>query len=213
MVGATESLSDTATVLGKGAVTVTINVPLASIRTIKVGQPATVVSDGATKAVTGAVTSISLLPTTTSASTNASTSTSTNTSSGITYPVTVLVPQAGTGFVDGSVATVSLLVKAVHGVVTVPNSAITGSVVRVLTNGKVVRTPVVTGAVGAVTTQVTSGLTVGQDVVIADLSVALPTSSTTTTFGRAGGFGRTGGVGGQPPGFGVAGGGAFGPRD
>ncbi len=49
-------------IIGAGAVKVTVNVPLASIRKVKVGQPAAVTPDGATTAVDGTVHSIGLLP-------------------------------------------------------------------------------------------------------------------------------------------------------
>jgi hypothetical protein len=59
------------------------------------------------------------------------------------------------------------------------------------------------GVVGSVVTQIISGLTVGEQVVLADLSTPLPTNNTGTivrglTTGGGGGFGgaRTGGGGG-----------------
>ena len=51
-------------IVGAGAVAVTLNVPLASMATIHVGQKANVTPQGATSFVPGAVTSISLLPST-----------------------------------------------------------------------------------------------------------------------------------------------------
>jgi hypothetical protein len=51
------------------------------------------------------------------------------------------------------------------------------STVTVLTKGKPVLTRITTGAVGTDRTEVKSGLTAGQQVVLADLSTPLPTSS------------------------------------
>ena len=56
------------------------------------------------------------------------------------------------------------------------------------------------GAVGPVLTQVTSGLTVGEQVVLADLSTPLPTNtnpfaSRSLTGGGGGGFAGRGGTG------------------
>ena len=100
-----------------------------------------------------------------------------------------------------------------------PNSALTTLVsgtgfVQTVKNGKVTRTLVRTGAVGATTTQVLSGLTAGQQVVIADLSEPLPTTTTTNRFGaRTGTGGLTtslGGAGGlRRAARGFAGGGGF----
>ena len=66
--------------------------------------------------------------------------------------------------------------------------------------GKLERVRVVVGAVGPVLTQVTSGLTVGEQVVLADLSTPLPTNtnpfaSRTLTGGGGGGFAGRGGAG------------------
>ncbi len=74
-----------------------------------------------------------------------------------------------------------------HHVVTVPNTALTTlvagtGVVQTVKAGRVTRTLVRTGAVGATRTQILSGLTAGQQVVIADLSEALPTTSTSNRF-------------------------------
>jgi hypothetical protein len=71
-------------------------------------------------------------------------------------------------------------------------------VVRVLTGEQVAPTPVQIGAVGSVLTQIVSGLKVGQQVVLADLSAALPSSSTGARLG--GGFGGGGFGGAKVPG-------------
>src|SRR6202020_3661589 len=71
--------------------------------------------------------------------------------------------------------------------------------VTVLQAGKLERVRVVVGAVGPVLTQVTSGLTVGEQVVLADLSTPLPTNTnpfaarSLTTGGGGFGGARTGG--------------------
>jgi len=85
-------------------------------------------------------------------------SSSQGSSSSTSYPVTVRVAR-GAGFVQGGTASVGLAVKTVKNVVTVPNSALHGSTVDVLAKGKVTTVEVQTGAVGALATQVTSGLT------------------------------------------------------
>jgi HlyD family secretion protein len=190
-----ESTSDAVTVVGSGAGQVTVNVSGTQRGQLAVGQQAKVTPDGAASAVTGVVTGIGLVPTSTSSGNAGSTTT--------TYPVTVLVAHPGSAFVDGGIASVSIVVKTVKGAISIPNSAVSNGTVTVLTAGKAVRTRITTGAVGALFTQVTSGLTKGQTVVLADLSQALPANSTTTTT-------RTGFAGGGPPG-GFPGGGAARP--
>ena len=190
--GGTAAAGDAIVILGKGAVDVTVDVPASSIRSIRVGLPATVRADGASKAATGVVTRIGLLPTDSSSGSSSSSST--------TYPVTVRVA-AGAGLVEGGTAAVSIVVKTVRDAVVVPNSAVHGSTVDVLSRGKVTSVPVQTGAVGALVTQVTSGVTAGQTVVLADLGEALPTSSTTSN-GKLSFDGPVGGFSGPPPGSG-----------
>ncbi|MCU1679060.1 MAG: secretion protein HlyD family protein, partial [Frankiales bacterium] len=197
--GKAEATSDAITVIGKGAIAVTVNVPYSTLTNLKVKQAAQVTADGSTKPVAGSVAQISLLPGTTTTASGAS-----------TYPVTVLVPDPGSGFVDGGNASATVVIKSVSNVVTVPNSALSNGAVLVLTDGKAVRTPVVTGAVGPLTTEIVSGVTAGQTVVLADLTATLPANSTNTTrnFGGGGGPGGAGGPGGRQfaPGGGGGGG-------
>ena len=189
-------------IVGAGAVEVTVDVPLASIGTVHVGQKANVTPQGATSIAAGSVTSISLLPSTSSSSTGTGSGTGqgTSTTSSPTYPVVVLVPDALPALATGSRADVSLLIAAVSKVLTVPNSALTplakGQALAVtLKNGVSTRALVKTGYAGTLTTQITSGLSAGQHVVLADLNTALPTNTTSSRrFGVAGG--SAGGLGG-----------------
>jgi multidrug efflux pump subunit AcrA (membrane-fusion protein) len=203
--GGTASTSSAITIVSKGDAQVTIDVPLASMPSVKVGQTAYVTPNGATTAAKGAVASIGLLP--------ASGSTST-----ASYPVAVLVPDSNLmQLPTGSSAQVSLLMSTARDAVTVPNSAVTrlgtganSAFVTVMSDGKATRTRVTTGAVGTLVTQVVSGLTVGQLVVLADRSASLPANSSTSTrvfapgggggfagFGGASGFGGTGRTAGR----------------
>jgi multidrug efflux pump subunit AcrA (membrane-fusion protein) len=139
------------------------------------------------------VQSIGLLP--------ASTTTTTS------YPVKITVPNAPAALATGSRARVSIVIGTRHNVLTVPNSAVnvTGSgsaTVTVLANDATARKTVKLGAVGIATTEISSGLAVGDQVVIADRSQSLPTNATTT--GRIGGGAFVGGPGGG--GFGRPGG-------
>jgi hypothetical protein len=218
LVSGSSSQGRSVVIVGAGAVEVTVNVPLASIARMHLGQKANVTPQGATRFVPGAVTSISLLPTTSTGSTGngsgqgSGTSQGTATSSDPTYPVVVLVPDALPALASGSRAEVSLLLGTATRVLTVPNSALTplasGQAMTVtLKNGVATRSLVKTGYAGTLTTQVTSGLVVGQQVVLADLSTALPTN--TTSSRRFGVGGATGGLGGASLGGAAAGGGTF----
>ena len=105
---------------------------------------------------------------------------------------------------DGAVASVALVTSSAQGVLAVPTSAVHTNgnrhTVEVLDKGKLTEVTVGVGTVGDTWTQVTSGLTAGQVVVLADLSEALPGSATdgSTTNNRNGNGGSTGTVARRP---------------
>ena len=74
-------------------------------------------------------------------------------------------------------------------------------------NGVAKRTLVKTGYAGTLITKVKSGLTAGQQVILADLNTALPTNSTSSTRRLGVGGGTSRGLGGAGPGGGEAAGG------
>jgi multidrug resistance efflux pump len=214
----TSSAGESITIVGAGAVRVTVNVPLTSMAAVHVGQKAVVTPQGATTAVPGEVTSISLLPAATATGGTGGTgngsaggSQSTATASTPTYPVVVLVPNALPSLASGARANVSLLTGTVSHVIAVPNSALTplGSgqaIALTFKDGVATRALVKTGLSGALTSQVISGLTVGQQVVLADLSTPLPTNTTNARrFGVGGAAGGLGGAGLGGAGLGGAG--------
>lgn len=215
-------------VVGDGAVAVTLSVPLASMSSIHVGQKANVSPQGTTSTVPGTVSSMSLLPSTATSSTGASAGRTTTqgigagqssaTSGSPVYPVVILVPESLPALASGSRADVSLLIGTAANVLTVPNSALTPlgdgqAMALTIKNGVATRALVKTGYVGMLSTQITSGLTSGQQVVLADLSTALPTN-TTSSRGFGVGAGSAGGLGGARLGGAGAGlgGGGFPPR-
>jgi multidrug efflux pump subunit AcrA (membrane-fusion protein) len=189
--------SNSITIVGPGAVDVRVNVPLTSLPKVKVGQPARVASTGSAATVAGTVRSISLLP-------------ASSPSTSVTYPVVVRVPEPTAAMASGSTATATITLSTVKDVLTVPNSALTSlaagtAIATVVKNGTATRALVRTGAVGPTRTQVLSGLTEGQRVVIADLSEPLPTN----TFGNNR-FGNRSGLTSGLSGTGGLGGGGFG---
>lgn len=188
-------------VVGPGAATVTVDVPLAQMPTVKDGQNAQVVPDGAVTGVAGTVSRISLLP-----ASSAGSSAGSSSAGSPSYPVVVDVPSPTAALASGATVTVELQTDAVTGVLTVPVSAITptsttSGTVTVLSDGKTSTTTVTIGAVGQGLAQVVKGLAEGQVVVLADRNAALPTTTGNARdlTGGAGGIRRfSGGTGSAP---------------
>jgi alanine dehydrogenase len=115
------------------------------------------------------------------------------------FPVTVTVESTRT-VSEGSTAAVSIVVGTARNAITVPASAITRtgtrSLVSVLKGQTVTRTVVTVGVVGTRRASITNGLKAGSTVVLADLSAAVPSSTTSTTQR----FQNSGGTGGFGPG-------------
>ncbi len=192
------STSETITVIGPGNYQVSTTAALSVVDKIKVGQRATVAVDGVSSPLTGKVAVIGALKSSTSSSTNP------------VYPVLITLDTTDLTLFNGAGASVSITVGDVDGVLTVPSSAIktvgSQSTVQVLTNGVPTTTAVTVGAIGNDLTQILSGISAGDQVVIAEISAALPTATTTAGAGAVAGLG--GGAGGGPGGggFGGAGG-------
>lgn len=172
-VGASSSSADV-TIVGTGQFEVSTAVALSSIDLVKVGQSAQVMVDGVSSPVLGTVTAIGFLSSTTGSST--------------TYPVTIVLGATSAHLIDGAGASVSIDIATVDHVLTVPSSAVhmlgTLATVTVLTAGKTVLTRVQLGAVGDDRTQIRSGLTAGQQVVLATLGTPLPSATSNTGITR-----------------------------
>ncbi|MEP6651016.1 MAG: hypothetical protein ABJA74_14085 [Lapillicoccus sp.] len=96
-------------------------------------------------------------------------------------------------------ATTTITTAAAADVLTVPVSAVPGVTsgaarVGVLANGAVTDTTVTVGAVGGGVAEIRSGLTEGQQVVIADVQAALPTNNSQNVRGVTGPAGPGGGT-------------------
>jgi len=153
----------------------------AQVSKMKVGDQVVITPSGATSIDIGTVTQVGTIATV---------------SSGVvTFPVTIGVKGTTTGLYEGASAQLSIFVLQVKNVLTVPSSAVhtlgPKSFVYLLVNGKEVGHPVKVGAVGGTLTQITSGLTRGQRVVLADLSAGVPGITST---GNNAGFGPGPGV-------------------
>jgi multidrug efflux pump subunit AcrA (membrane-fusion protein) len=188
-------------VIKPGADEVTLGLTASQLSSVRVGQPASVLPDGASRALPGAVSRIGLLPSTTSGSP--------------TYPVTVsLDGSAPASLFAGAGATVTITEARAAGVVAVPSSAVHRVAnrykVTLLKGGQPDPVIVKVGAVGPVLTQIVSGVAAGEQVELADLNAPLPSGSVTT--GIAARLARTAGggaFGSGGPGAGTGGAGGF----
>ena len=193
-------------VLGPGSFEASTTVPVADIAKVAVGQEAIITPDTTGKPVDGTVSSIGIVGTTTTAGST-------------TYPVDISVGDStGLTLISGADASIGIVIDKAENVTTVPTSAVstigTTKLISTYANGKVTTTRVTVGTVGDILTQVTSGVKVGDQVVLANLKTPLPTSSGSTTTGGLGGAlsGTTGGAGSGAARFGGGGfgGGGFG---
>jgi multidrug efflux pump subunit AcrA (membrane-fusion protein) len=169
---------------------------------VEVGQSATITINAASgDKVAGHVTDVGVL---------ASESSGTN-SSAVSYPVTITLDQSTDGIKAGMSATADIVVARASGI-SVPSQALRGSTVTVERDGKRSTVRVQTGIVGDSSTQVLSGLEVGDKVIVTSTSALSGRTATGGAQQQTGRFGG-GGFGGGFGGGGVvraAGGGGFG---
>ncbi len=158
-----EASSTTAviTILGADGYVVTTTLDLADVQVLAVGQSASGTVGGFDGTVTGTVSSIGV--------TNVSSTTTPQ------FTVLVAVDDPTSGLLEGASASLSIAVAQQQDVVVVPTSAVhrDGSAVTVdvLTDGTAETRDVTIGAVGAEYTEVTDGLEVGEQVILADRTI------------------------------------------
>jgi len=194
-----------ATLLDLDHMVVKVGFPEADAGKVAAGQPVTMTIDSlAGERPTGTVASIDTV--------------STVVSNVVTYNAVVAFDSVPTGVKPGMTANVSVIAASRDNVVSVPSAAIstTGgqSTVTVRTNGADEVRDVVTGLKGDGSTEITSGLDPGEQVVMSVGVVSSNTNRATTgnqqtRTGTFGGGGFTGGGGGFAGG---GGGGGFGGR-
>jgi multidrug efflux pump subunit AcrA (membrane-fusion protein) len=116
----------------------------------------------------------------------------------VTYDVTISLDDPPSNVKIGMTANVSVITASESDVWELPSAAITttgtNSTVTTLVNGTQSTHPVVVGLVGSSTSQILSGVTLGEVVVEPTVSVAATTA--TTTGAGAGGLGGAAGLGG-----------------
>ena len=197
--GSSGSSSGFAEIIDTNTLTMTVAFSESDISKVHVGQSATVTLDALAGVQLAAhVSSISLVGTTSS--------------SVVSYDATLTLDQNDSRVKPGMSASAAVIVGQASGV-TLPNQAVSGTgslgTVSLMKNGKTVSQQVVVGLRGDSRTQIISGLKAGDQVVV---TIALPSSNSTSTGGSASGtlgrgLGGAGGLGGGA--FPGGGGGAF----
>lgn len=202
--GATSNASSTSSaqiqVISTNAWVVNATVDASSVGLIKVGNQAQLRVTGAGDTVYGTISSIAV--------------TSSSSSGTASYPVVIGVTGSPSGMHDGAGVTATLIYKQLSDVVAISSIALHRTAggsqyVEKVVNGKTVRTPVQVGISSGLQTQITSGLSAGDKILVPQLqrsgTGSTTRSGTSNRGGRGGGFG--GGTGGGFPGGGLPGGG------
>ncbi|MBB5157024.1 efflux RND transporter periplasmic adaptor subunit [Saccharopolyspora phatthalungensis] len=169
-------------VISDGSYIVNATVDDTEVSQVKIGNQAVITPNGSTTPVYGTVTSVGLLA---------------NSSSVPSYPVTIGITGSPSGLFPGAGAQVSIIVKQLSDVLTVPSGAIHYAdghqTVTVMANGQQSTVTVTTGMSSNGRTQILSGLSEGQQVVVPSTQ---PTNRPTTQTGGRGFGGGGGGFGG-----------------
>jgi RND family efflux transporter MFP subunit len=182
------------TLITTDAWTVSASVGSSDLAQLKKGMQAQITPSGATQMVFGTVSSIGIVATSA-------------TSGSATFPVEIAVTGKPTGLYAGGSASVSLIVKQLSDVLTVPTIAVHTvdgkTVVYKRVNGDRVTTEVTLGEAFGQQTVVTKGLVVGDQV---EITLTRPgatgtTRRSTTTTGGGGDVPGGGGFGGPPAGL------------
>lgn len=191
------STSDAITVINSGSYQATGSLTSSQAAEVRVGDKAMVTVNGVDTSVSGTVTRVGPV--------DAS-------SSSYTYPLIVVLSGGSHGIAAGSTAQVQVVLHEVDDTRAVPTSAVhtvgTRSYVFVPQSGGEKRQQISVGIVGSLYTQVTGGISKGTSVILADLSQAVPSSSTSSSTSGFGG----GGLGGGGFGGAAAGGAGFAGR-
>ena len=173
--GSTTTAVDVIDPTGHG---VTLSVDVTKIPQVKVGDKATVVPDGTAISLEATVSYVAAAPIT---------------SSGTAYNVQLEFTSNPTKLRDGIQTAVTITTAQTSKALAVPTSAVNhrGALDYVLIpDGSATKRQIITvGAIGAIYTQVTQGLTGGQRVVLADPNQPIPTNTITGRIARI-----TGGV-------------------
>jgi len=176
-------------IAGTGGYEAVTMVKVTDLPHLKVGQAASVTPDGLGRTISGQVIAIGLV--------------STAGTTGTTYPVTIGLTGATDGLRDAATATTVITTSSTGNALAVPTSAVHADngryTVTVLHGDTTEAVNVDVGPIGATWTAITSGLTAGDTVVLANVDEPLPSSATSSTNGQqTNPFRGTGGRTGAP---------------
>jgi macrolide-specific efflux system membrane fusion protein len=190
-----------ATLVDPTTMVVTVSWPESDAVKVSVGQSATITVASLGTPLTGKVTSLD--------------TTSTVVSNVVTYAGTVTLDEVPDGLRSGMTATISVVTASKSGVIAIPTAAITTksgtSTVTVSQNGQSTSRTVTLGLKGDGTTEIASGLSAGDQVVMSVGTVSATASSSSGSGTSRTGTGVAGSTGGGAGGGGGFGGGPAGP--
>ena len=189
---------------------VNATVDATSVDLIKAGDQAELTVTGSTDTVYGTVASVAVL--------------SSSTGTTASYPVVIDVTGSPTGLHDGAAVTATLIYQQLSNVIVVPSGALHRNTdgseyVEKVVDGKTTEQTVKVGTTSGTETEITSGLSAGDVILVQQFrptgtgSGTTSTNGSTTTGSTGGGTvggGTDGGGFGGPPGGGAPGGGGFG---
>jgi len=186
------SSTDNVIVTGYGGYEVSTSVSVDQIPHVKVGQDAVVLPDGSQRSITGSVVAISAV------------AESSSTGSATSYRVVIGLSDPNAKLNNGATGTVSIVTDQAKSALAVPTSAVTTNgtrhTVKVVKGGTAETVSVQVGVVGDRYTEIASGLTSGQQVVLATVSDPLPNAATSSSNGTTTRFPGGGGGSGFPGG-------------
>jgi membrane fusion protein, macrolide-specific efflux system len=205
--GSSSSSSSSGQVVIESTDTFTVDATVddTDVKSVKKGQSVAITVDGATSTLSGTVSSVSTVPD--------------SSSDTVAFPIEVAVSGHPSGVYAGSSATLSITTAQKRNIIEIPTQAITYSgskaTVTVDDNGNRSTKTITVGDTLGLETEVVSGLSVGEKVVVTQLSFGRggftrsgTGSGSGSRSGGEGGFGGgEGGVGGGSGGFGGSSGG------
>ena len=195
---ASSGSSSDITVIATKSWLVNATVGTSDLPLLKAGLQATITPTGATQPIFGTVSSVGVVASSTS-------------SGAAQFPVTIAITGTPPGLYAGTTAAVAITVKQLSDVLTVPTAAVSTqdgtTVVTVSKDGQSAARPVTIGQVFGGTTQIVSGLSEGEEVVVTGVAgFRSGTGTGQAGTGQSGsgqsGSGRTGQGGGFGGGFG-----------
>ncbi len=173
----TQSTKRTITIIDPSSIEVVLPVPTSESTAIHAGNDVTVRLEGRSQTYHAKVISIGTTPTTSQ-------------STGVTtVPVTALLNTKAIANFDGALADTTITTAQLSRALSVPTSALSDAAghytVTVMKSGTPTQVSVKVGTIGATWTAITSGLTNGEQVVLANLNKPLPTAQSTFGAGAA----------------------------